>query len=331
MPNSMTFEDDLMARAQAELDRLFQVLSGADAPADANIYLGTLKPKQVDGGWARLNVRDDLRLQLSNGIRDQILKLKDRDLVPLEYDAVTEASIGVLPSDFEGGPKSFGHSLPGAEIDSTIKPTSDNVLDQKLRLTRFVTEDAIENIDLFTKSGNITSIRAAHIAWMEKDILIPSENDIFTLTDNVDFFLFGGFYFIVNANAFQLSTNFNKAIEDKAEEGLKSLKNNKTIQITNMDDFAAAVSGSRIFARKLAALQYGGHLDKCTGPRMKSYIESHQFNIDLDMDGEKAIISPDLSTHQKRSLFLSVLAEDIFDGGITGIKHRAVKKVPHKD
>ena len=330
MSENLQVEDDLIQKAQAAIDLLFQILSSADAPNDANVFLGTLKPKEADGGWARLNARDDLRLQMANGMKASLLKFRDRDLVPLEYDAVKDASLGVLPADFEGGPKDFSSNLPKTEIDSTIKPTSKNASDQKIRLTRFVTSDAKERLEVFTKKGNITSIRAAHIALFEKDELVPSDSDIFTLSDEVDFFLFEGFYFISNTNAFQVATNFNKAIEDKAHEGLKALEENETIEITNMDEFSSSVIDSKIFARKLAVLQYGGYMKQCTGPRIKSYIETHGLGIDVEMEGDKAILSPDLSNHPKRSLFLSVLAEDIFEGGITGQKHRAVKKVPHK-
>jgi len=331
MSDNLNVEEDLLKKAEAELSDLIQILGAADGPSDASIFLGTLKPNQPDGGWARLNARDDLRIRLSGGIKRRLLSLAERDVVPLEYDAVTDSSIGILPSDFEGGPRTFLDNLPGIEIDGTIKPTSENVSDQKIRLTRFVNNNASECIDVFTKSGNISTVRAAHVTLFEKDLLIPSDSDIFTLSDDIDFLLFRGFYYIFNANAFQVAANFNKAIEEKAKEGLSVLSSIDSIEITNMDDFSSAVTGNKLFARKLAALQYGNYLKQCTGPGIRSYISTHGLNVHIEMEGDKAILTPDLSSHAKRSLFLSVLAEDIFEGGITGQKHRAVKKVPHKN
>lgn len=263
-------EVDLQGAAQSALDKLKAAISGPQSPKDGDVFLGSLKKTEPESGWSRLNARDDLRIQMVSGVKSRLMDFLERDLVPLEYDAVTEASIGFLPSDFEGGPANFADSLPVGEIDQTITPKSDNTPDFKIRATRMVDQDNDCSIFVFTKNGNIKSIRAANIAFFEKDLLVPADRDVFTLSDDVDFFMYGGFFFVSNPNAFQSTTNFNKAIQDKAQEGLKTLREIDTIEITNIEDFASAVEGSKIFARKLAALQYGNYLQKCSGQRIKS-------------------------------------------------------------
>lgn len=270
---------------------------------------------------------DAARLSMS---RFRQLTADEDGLVPFNFDAMATGTIGVMALEDAPQLVDWLDEVPGEDFPNVFTADHDFVEKTRFYATLLSMPDGRVLRAFRGKRGmQIVLQRTSKIAAMFKqdsDELEPVARTVITFDQEIDFFEWDGFVFIVNLPIFESITNMREVTIAKANEALDGIA--ARFYVPNLEDLKAHLGGRIKLSKKLAAAVKHGVLDDVDGARLIQRITDRRMSVRCVLVDDRYQFELDLRNRFEVEQFVNLLTDVYLKSPVTNREWKALAKTP---
>lgn len=283
-------------------------------------------------GWRFVNIEDDFRLELAKHFQKLIVDCSNKSVASLDFDCVTEDTMGIIPSS------DFFQFSDG--MDALPAPTADGATfagdTEFLRKARYFAIELeigdVEKVTCYQKVGSDFYTEKGRFSWFTGDRYSFKKlaDELVVFPSTMSFFEFRDYIFVTDERKFTSMTNFTDAIQSKATEAFEFLQSIENIEIEGVDELKKQLFSSVEFMRRLASAYNAKALENRNIDRIKSDIDDFTLDVSAKIENGILKVKPDLTTRKGRRDFVDVISDKITISRSSNIGYRMQKGAPLK-
>jgi len=182
------------------------------------------------------------------------------------------------------------------------------------------------------RSGRTSFVRKTNPHYVAKrgnlftllgDVLARLEQPLFTFDDRFDAIIAPTTIFVAHQTGFELLFRDSDFISSHIPEWIDAIADHLPIDRDGAQQLADAAASDSRLSRRLRSISARGHLRRVSVPRLRQEILAQGLNPEAFIRRGKLVFE-----WEHRFDLLSILNEDLFTGGLSGIHYRVDRKAP---
>lgn len=299
---------DPVTSAASDLDDLKSALVDLNK-VSIELFVG--RPlKEPLKGWRRLDLSDDFHRTCRREIVKQLDEDADRTPVPLEFDAVSDQTVGIVDlasfAAFEG-PLS---SLPSGSTPCGFNGDIGHLTMAKHTAKR-VNLPTGESVSLFQPAGSGLVLKKPTLAVLsdQKSLVAPGGPAIIDFPTDYCAMIWRANVYVLDEKKFASLSKFDEVVKASAKVAFEKLRNSTVIGFEDISLVEKALHDSAEFRRKFAAADKAGAIDRLSADKVEELISGYDISIKHKKKFDKLILDPNLSDRKGRSDLIDVVSD----------------------
>jgi hypothetical protein len=323
----------LIEDALSSLSDLETALEASDR-VGCHVFLysaqGTLRDR-----WQRVSMEASLAQRFVDALAQTVADVRqgaveENGLLEFDFDAMASGSIGVMSLDTAPHLGDWLNQVPPEDWPTVF--TADPSFVQRTRFfsVRYNLPDGRllktfrgkRGVQIILERGN----RLAAMFRQDSNEMQPVDSTVITFDQQIDFFEWDGFVFIVNLGAFESITNIREITATKAHEAIDAIS--ARFGLADAQGLKNHLSGRAKLAKKLAAAVQHGLLQDVDGARLLARIQERGFDVRMQERDGTHHFDIDLNNRSEVEQFVNLMTDVYLHSPVTNREWKAISKTP---
>lgn len=309
----------------------------SDEAIGCHVFLYSRPSRDRRVTWHRLSMTGDLADQIVETAAKTLLAIEaraadDEALAEFDFDAMSDGDIGILDIAETPGLGEWLADVPGADWHERFDGDEQVLERSRFYATRLYLPDG-RVVLTFRGSRNLNiALRrrnaVAAVFQRDADEMVPVSGTVLNFDQDVDFFAWGNFLFVLSLRTFESVTHIRTVTAQKAAEAIDAIGGR--FNIGDTDALKGEIGARPLLARKLAAALKHGLVADIDAAALRDRIAAKELEIVCDIQGAAVSLQIDSTNRRQVQDFVDLMSDVFLRSPVTNREWVvSVKKPPN--